>query len=506
MPIISAAVVTHQGRILLARQFMDTGRMRIEGLLAAFPKLVTSGGTNQQSTYIDNGNVRYVYQPLESFFLVLVTTRNSNIVEDLATLRLLGRLVNEQAGLSVDEKIIQDKTFEIMFAMDEVVTSGTREAVTFETVLTTLAMQSLEEEQAKADEATAIEAAKKEARRRAYEIKQKKMDAISGGGYDSSSSLGGSSGGGAATSSSVPSRADPVIIDTTTSSSVKSTAGGGMSLSKAGRKTDQASRMLAEAGANTQQTAAPPSAPLATAATGSVGGEGASVAIKVEEKISATLNRDGGVSAVDIKGDLIIHVADPVASTMRIRLAALNTNPDAEFTFKTHPNINKALFQSDSVLVGSKPYPLQQSLGILRWRCEKLGPKKLPISVNCWPSDDSASVEFELENPNVVLRNVTITIPITGATVGDIQCGTARQDSRALLWEIPLIDRRSSSGTMEVLLSRQSSNNLFPVSVRFDMDASLAGVSIVEALAADSGKTVSPHIEYTVTTDGYQVV
>ncbi|QHN86252.1 Coatomer subunit [Arachis hypogaea] len=77
--------------VLVSRQFVDMTRMRIEGLLAAFPKLI---GTGKQHTYVETENVRYVYQPMEALYLLLITNKQSNILEDLDTLRILSKLEN----------------------------------------------------------------------------------------------------------------------------------------------------------------------------------------------------------------------------------------------------------------------------------------------------------------------------------------------------------------------------------------------------------------------------
>lgn len=70
---------------------MSMSRIRIEGLLAAFPKLI---GMGKQHTYVETEDVRYVYQPIEVLYLILVTSKQSNILEDLETLRMLSKLVS----------------------------------------------------------------------------------------------------------------------------------------------------------------------------------------------------------------------------------------------------------------------------------------------------------------------------------------------------------------------------------------------------------------------------
>ena len=126
---------------VISRQFRDMSRTRIESLLASFPKLIP---TNTQHTSVETAEVRYVYQPLEDLYILLITSKASNILQDIDTLHLFARVVSDMCR-SADEREISKNAFELLGAFDEIVSLGFRENVNLMQVRSVLEMESHEE-------------------------------------------------------------------------------------------------------------------------------------------------------------------------------------------------------------------------------------------------------------------------------------------------------------------------------------------------------------------------
>ena len=116
-------------------------RARIESLLASFPKLIPTG---TQHTSVETADVRYVYQPLEDLYILLITNKASNILQDIETLHLFARVVSDLCR-SAEQREILKNAFELLGAFDEIVSMGYREQVNLMQVRNVLEMESHEE-------------------------------------------------------------------------------------------------------------------------------------------------------------------------------------------------------------------------------------------------------------------------------------------------------------------------------------------------------------------------
>jgi len=101
--------------------------------------------SHQSELYrIETETVRYVYQPLEELYMVLITNKQSNILQDIDSLHLFAQ-ITQSICRTTDEREILRNAFELLSAFDEAVALGYKENLTLSQVKAFMEMESHEE-------------------------------------------------------------------------------------------------------------------------------------------------------------------------------------------------------------------------------------------------------------------------------------------------------------------------------------------------------------------------
>ena len=104
-----------------------------------------------------------------------------------------------------------------------------------------------------------------------------------------------------------------------------------------------------------------------------------SVQVNIEEKIIVVANRDGGIENMEVKGDVFVKITDPELTAVRLQFANVD---EKAHQYRTHPNIDKKLFSTGSVIGPkdpSKPFPVNLPLGVLKWRYTTKDEMAIPL-------------------------------------------------------------------------------------------------------------------------------
>ena len=334
MVVLAAAICTKTGKAIISRQFVEMPSSRIEGLLSTFPKLLSSKG---QHTFVETESVRYVYQPLEDLYLVLVTNKNSNILQDIDTLALFCRIVPEYCRNNT-EKEISRNAFDILLVFDEVISLGFREDVDLQRIRAIISMDSAEEriqaEIEKNKEREAKEELKRKAKLLDMQKKEKMMSNYGNHGYSSPqnySSMNKTASFGEIRSLNNDKYA-PVKNDTYSNQINVSSRGKGMQLGKKNVENDLINTIKAEEGYNnapvhqmTNLSVSPEKPTLASPKGG--------IDMLLEEKLSLVSNRDGGVETMEIKGSLMLKIGDAACASCIVSLDLFN---DSNIQYMVH--------------------------------------------------------------------------------------------------------------------------------------------------------------------------
>eukprot|EP01117_Protostelium_nocturnum_P012656 TRINITY_DN465_c0_g1_i1.p1 TRINITY_DN465_c0_g1~~TRINITY_DN465_c0_g1_i1.p1 ORF type:complete len:504 (+),score=226.97 TRINITY_DN465_c0_g1_i1:123-1634(+) len=488
MVVLAAAITTKNGKALLSRQFVEITKARIEGLLAAFPKLM---GTEKQHTFIETDSVRYVYQPLESLYVLLLTNKNSNILEDLESLHLLARIVPDYCS-HLEEKEILKKSFEIIFAFDEAIAMGYKERVNVQQIKQFTSMESNDELRYKSEQKTKQIAAKKMADKARKDMEKARAEAKrTGNSFDSRSSP---SPHITNTSNQRSTHQNEPVIETKREAPKEAKPSGrGLQLGKGttGKKSSGLSQILKEENVSESQLE---SSPLLSSAASESAASQEKVSIQVLEKITLDAENDGALENMVINGELIVTVFDSAFSKIKVKV---KSDSEHEIQFKSHPNMDKALFTSKNILAlkdDSKSYLNSTPSPVLKWRFATKDEDMIPLQISVWPTGSgkiTVPVEYE-KKCNFDLHDVIISIPIPSSPIVGDSTGSCEYDARKgiLHWKIPLIDDSNPNGSIEFTVQGNSSTSFVPVSVSFKSNGTYSNLS-VEGVANESNQPVN---------------
>ena len=467
-------------------------RSRVEGLLAAFPKLADSG---TQHTTVEQDNVRFVYQPLDELYMVLITNRQSNILQDIDSLHLFAQVVTSICK-TLDEREILRNAYELLSAFDELVTLGYRENLSLSQIKTFLEMESHEERIQEIISRNKELEATEERKRKAKQLELQRKEMARTGRLNQPRTPSYPTYTPPARAS-VPDTYDSYEAEKNKAFKPSAPKGKGMQLGKKSKTTDMFERVRGDLGAaqaedsaplvsshaNTATAAAPAPSSSAHEPRTSTSTDHNAIHILINEQLTARLSRDGTLKSFSVKGDLQLRIADSTLTKVRLDLS---TSPTHGAQFRTHPMVDKTLFTTSKAIQLKDPgrgFPANNSVGVLRWSASPTSTDALPITFTVWVNKGgdgsfTVTVEYELTGGDA-LRDVSVTIPYATSEPAVSSFDAVYEVSGdSLEWTIGPVDEGSASGSFEFEAQAEEEGEFFPMRVRFGKGRPLVDVDV----------------------------
>jgi len=117
MVVLSAAVCTKQGKLELARQFVEMTRSKTQTIWSTFSKLIDH---DSKHCSFETPECRFMYQHLDNHVVAIATNFSSNVMVDFDILTSLVRIVTDTMQGNRFE--IPEIKFELVHKFDEVIT------------------------------------------------------------------------------------------------------------------------------------------------------------------------------------------------------------------------------------------------------------------------------------------------------------------------------------------------------------------------------------------------
>lgn len=533
MVVLSAFVANKSGKSIVARQFRDLDKNRTIELLSQFQTEFTNNKKRGNFIECHDDHVRYLFKPIDDFYMVLITNLQSNVIQDIKTLNLFSETVNSLLSLllykspnehvplkSTDEDLISLHAFDLINAFDEIITLGHKENLKTPEILNSYNMWCMEETWKNINDESKERAAKENSKRELENMDRRRKS----GGYQNFNIGHGQS-------------ADPNVLQEAYNSyySHASESARESFMHSQEQKTVQQRNPLQSANelhlaeSNFDEDRYTGES-ISTQAQIEDPENSTGLMFIVKETISAQLSRDGDIQSSELKSTLELRIADDSFANVAIKLDIENPK-DKKFNFKTHPNIDKAAFLNNGILKlrdQKKSFPSNdQALGVLRWRQvggadqDELIPLKLVTWVN--PLDENkfeVTFEYELNEKYQSLSECFFILPLSEYGTSEItDLGDFSSEDLTIVGYDPnqglvihASEIKEQQGVFSITVDNvESEESLFPINITFvslsdDVSTSLSNVSVAE-VSDENDEPITDFGSYTIIkSDDYKVI
>mgnify|MGYP001179410282 CR=1 FL=1 len=520
MVVLSAFIANKNGKPIVSRQFRDVEKNRCIELLNYFQSEFTTNKSQGNFIEAEDEHVRYLYKPIDDFYMVLITNLQSNIIQDIKTLNtfaetvnalsswLLYKSLNDYVPLkSSDEDLLYLHAFDFINAFDEIIVNGYKENLKSNQVMNHHNMWCMEETWKNINDESKEKAAKENRKREMENMGRRN----SGMGYQSFGNERGSN-------------ADPNVLQEAYDSYYSHASN---SARESFLHSQEQQHQIAQSD-HYEEPSDNIIGEIVVEEPENVSG----LMFTIKEVVSAQISRDGDIENSELKGTLELKIANPEYTNVSMKLN-LNNPKDKAYNFKTHPNIDKSAFLNSSVLKlrdSKKSFPSNdQALGVLRWRQVSSNVDEaealVPFKIQAWISqveDDKYEVtfEYELNEKYETFGESMFVLPINQHSTAEItDFGDFDENAIEILGYdhsqglvIKADGFNASQGVFTITVDNvESEESLFPINVSFanlsdDVSNSLSNVSVAEVFTADEEPVEEYDMFVFVKNDSYAIV
>lgn len=465
MVVLSVAVGTKTGKLLLCRDFSEISRTLVEDCVNSLPQLIKD---NQEHTFVEHNNLRLNYLPLGDLFLLSINDRGSNILEDLEVLRSVQSAMHNILSGNVSEENICAKAIDIIFTLDDIISLGYRNISSESFLSNALEMDSANERLMLMQR----EVQEKEAKKKAKEFLQEQRKKTLFSPKESSSNI---------TSPKVDaasSKEAKFIIpepEEDKTQSKPSTSEGKKTL-KLGtqKKKDKIKESNEENGLGKDAQASAKESASTRHTEESLGYNPMDSAVKfhVGERVFCKVNAEGQLQHFEVKGEITFSIQNPKIKRIAVMV---ESNKKSELGAKVPPNFNKKMWTEDSVLLPRDELTFQPKMTVpaIKYGFQKDKGAFSPINLSVWLTDKSLAVECEFNSDQKWLQsisNLVIKIPSpVRSTVSDASNSKAVVKDGNIEWTISKLGKGGASdASVNVEFSSQpSEDDIYPWNIEF---------------------------------------